>query len=267
MIKLTKRQEEVLRVLNKNKDMLVGEMTAKEISEVCGEVISSQTLGVLATKKLIQSKNTKPKKFIIKKQEVEMTNSENIIFETKDFAFTRKGQTCYGTGEFFYQPSIEVLKQQYFAWKGINETNLRFGVRRLNLPELVSEGLACAVFGWVRTNASNIAGLESSSCDAIDITNGETIQVKACSTIATANPGPTSFGPTTQFDKLLFMHFDCETDKVYFYYFDDDYTQLPVNRTQTIADQQREGRRPRVTMLNAIRAKGIEPFKIFDFNE
>lgn len=267
MFNLTKRQDEVLRVLLENKDLLMGEMTAKEISEVCGETISSQTLSALATQNLIQVKNLKPKKFIIQKQEVAMSDSENLIFETKDFTFNRGGCTCHGSGEFFYEPSIEILKQQYFAWKGLNETNLKFGVRRLNLPELISEGLACQVFGWVRTNASNISGLESSSCDAIDLERGETIQIKACSTIATANPGPTSFGPTTQFDRLLFMHFDCETDKVYFYYFDEDYTQLPVNRTQTIADQQKEGRRPRVTMINAIKAKGIEPFKIFDFNK
>lgn len=184
------------------------------------------------------------------------------------FSFVRNGITCTGSGDFFEDTDRETLNKYYHSWKSLNEVNVAFGMRRANLPEMLSEGLASMLFGWVRTNASTISGCSSSSCDLIDLDSGKLIQLKGCSTTKDRRPGPTSFGPRSEFDELIFMHLDCDTDMAYFYKLDADntYKTWKVNRTETIADQQAQGRRPRLTILPKIEADGIEPILTYSFN-
>ena len=183
------------------------------------------------------------------------------------FSFVRNGITCTGSGDFFEDTDRETLNKYYHSWKNLNEVNVSFGMRRANLPEMLSEGLASMLFGWVRTNASTIAGCSSSSCDLVDLDNGKLIQLKGCSTAKDRRPGPTSFGPRSEFDELIFMHLDCDADMAYFYKLDaDTYKDWKVNRTETIADQQAQGRRPRVTILPKIEENGIEPILTYSFN-
>lgn len=185
----------------------------------------------------------------------------------ESFKFVREGITCSGTGDFFEDTDKAILDKYYHSWKGLNEVNVAFGMRRANLPELLSEGLASMLFGWVRTNASTITGCPSSSCDLIDLDRGKLIQLKGCSTTKNTSVGPTSFGPRSEFDELVFMHLDCDTDTAYFYFLDaNTYKDWKVNRTQTIADQQAQGRRPRVTILPKIKESGIEPIMTYHFN-
>lgn len=186
---------------------------------------------------------------------------------TKNFTFVRDGITCSGSGDFFEQADKSILDKYYHSWKDLNEVNVAFGMRRANLPEMLSEGLASMIFGWVRTNASTIAGCSSSSCDLVNLETGKLIQLKGCSTAKDKAPGPTSFGPRTEFDELIFMHLDCDTDTASFYYLDaETYKDWKVNRNQTIADQQAEGRRPRVTILPKIVEYGIEPIYTYHFD-
>ena len=183
------------------------------------------------------------------------------------FNFIREGVNCSGTGDFFEESDRVVLNKYYHSWKSLNEVNVSFGMRRANLPEMLSEGLASMLFGWVRTNSSTITGCSSSSCDLVDINTGELIQLKGCSTTATKPAGPTSFGPRSEFDKLIFMHLDCEADTAYFYVLDaETYQDWKVNRTETIADQQAQGRRPRVTILPKVKESGIEPIMVYHFD-
>jgi hypothetical protein len=64
------------------------------------------------------------------------------------------------------------------------------------------------------------------------------------------------------------MHLDCEEDVAKFYVLDaEDYKNWNVNRHETIADQQAQGRRPRVTILPKIREFGIEPFYTYTFEK
>lgn len=183
-----------------------------------------------------------------------------------NFDFVREGINCSGSGDFFEDTDRDTLNKYYHSWKALNEVNIAFGMRRATLPEMLSEGLASMLFGWVRTNASTIKGC-SSSCDLIDLDNCKTIQLKSCSTVAGKDPGPTSFGPKTEFDELVFMHLDCENDTAYFYKLDaETYKQWKVNRNQTIADQQAEGRRPRVTILPKIKEDDIQPIMIYHFD-
>lgn len=185
----------------------------------------------------------------------------------KNTKFTRNNTLCtISTGDLFSKEDLTGLNRYYKSWKALNEENLRFKMRRANLPELLSEGLASALFGWVRTNATSISGCSSSSCDLVNTKTGELIQLKACSTTANTPAGPTSFGPRSEFDTLIFMHLDCEANTASFYKLDANvYKDWMVNRNETIADQQAQGRRPRVTILPKIKASNIQPFYVYSF--
>jgi hypothetical protein len=186
--------------------------------------------------------------------------------QTKKINFIRENVECSGMADMYDDTDLEVIKKAYFAWKDLNEVYAQYGIRRANFPELLSEGLTACLFGWGRTNGTNISGLPSNSMDLINLESGDMIQLKACSTDASHKPGPTSFGPASEFDKLIFMHMDCATDTAYWYELKaDEYKTWKVNRTETIEDQQAQGRRPRVTILPKIAEAGLTPIKVFKF--
>ena len=186
----------------------------------------------------------------------------------KRFSFTRNNIQCEGTGDFFNDTDLSVINQYYFDWKKLNSINQTYDFRRNTLSEILSEGLASALFGWARTNATTLTGCPSSSCDLVDCESGELIQLKSCSTSGDIKPGPTSFGPESEFDRLIFMHLDCDKDQAFFYELDaNDYKNWFVNKTQTIADQQAQGKRPRLTILPKVKANNIQPFQIYNFRK
>lgn len=123
--------------------------------------------------------------------------------KTTKFSFTYNGTSCHGEGDFFTEEDLPILNNYYFQWKDINEINLTYNVRRANIPELLTEGICSALWGWARTNAKQIKGLSSSSCDLIDTKAGKTIQVKACSSLRENDKvGPSSFGPDGKVSSL-----------------------------------------------------------------
>lgn len=186
--------------------------------------------------------------------------------ETKKINFIRENTHCNGTADFYDDNDLDIIKEVYFSWKNLNEIYSKYKVRRANFPELVSEGLSSYLFGWGRTNGTNIKGLPSNSMDLIDIESGSMIQLKSCSTDNLHEPGPTSFGPSSEFDRLIFMHMDCTTDTAYWYELKaNEYKTWKVNRTETIEDQQAKGRRPRVTILPKVIEAGLVPIKTFKF--
>lgn len=186
--------------------------------------------------------------------------------KTQQIAFQRKNTTCTGTADFFEQSDLEAIKTAYRSWKSLNEVYKNFNMRRANFPEFLSEGLTSLLFGWGRTNGSHFTGLPANSMDLIDTQTGDMIQLKACSTTASNQPGPTSFGPSSEFDRLIFMHMDCETDTATWYELKaDEYKTWSVNRTETIGDQQAQGRRPRVVILTKIQEMNMTPIKTFQF--
>lgn len=188
--------------------------------------------------------------------------------ENKEINFIRNGINCNGKADIFDTTDLEPITKAYFAWKNLNNVYSEYAMRRANFPELLSEGLTSALMGWVRTNGTNITGLPSCSMDLIDLTTGEMIQLKACSTDSKHEPGPTSFGPRSEFDKLIFMHMNCDTDTASWYLLDEnEYKHWKVNRTETIADQQAVGRRPRLKVLDKIKENNLVPFMTFTFIE
>lgn len=189
-------------------------------------------------------------------QEMFKVNKNNTIIE--------------GTGVRFNEEDIDTLISIYYGWKNLNNLNIALGIRRINFPESVSEGFSCILFDILRTNnVSSMHGIKHTSMDAINPSNGITYQIKACSTTSqvsrSANGSPTSFGPRSEWDKLLYIHIDCDKDIMYFYEYEDNINNVMVNRKETFADQCAQGRRPRFNMLPA--AKKTKPILIFSLKE
>lgn len=164
-----------------------------------------------------------------------------------------------GNGTLFTEADKDLFLKIYRDWKSLNEIQPLFGARRLNVPESLTEGLTCVLMNLARTNASQFTGLNSSSFDAIDPNTGTTYQIKACSTVKGKKPGPTSFGPRSEFERLLFVHVDCDKDLFSIYEFKDDLNSIMVNSTETFEDQCKQGRRPRFEMLSKIMQNGTKP--------
>lgn len=161
-----------------------------------------------------------------------------------------------------YEPSDrKMLAKVYKNWRTLcSELRILEG-RAVNLPEVLSESAFCLEMGSVRL----ISGLTGavSSFDCYDLSSSERIQVKACSVL----PDLTSFGPTSQWDKIYFLDFyrDGKWDGTFNIYLldNDDVYNHPVNSRQTLRDQQSEGRRPRFSIhKELIVPKKLKPVKV-----
>lgn len=172
-----------------------------------------------------------------------------------------------GFGDFFTQEDLPAINEMYFSWKKLGELFQYYGCRRANLPEVISEGLPSALFGWARTNNLQLINIENSA-DLVDITTGEAIQVKGVSVYGEGDGGPTSFGPDTKFDRLIVMHVRLDEDKAYFYEMDaKGYKDWKVNGQMSLREQQSQKRRPRLVLLPIIREQELVPFAVYDFNK
>ena len=110
--------------------------------------------------------------------------------KTINFKIEKNGTEISGTGDLFSQKEdLSFLTYIYFGWKELNAYQKAMNVRRINIPESVSEGIPCMLMNVLRTNATRIKGLKHSSFDAIETKNGETYQFKACSTTANNSTG------------------------------------------------------------------------------
>ena len=196
--------------------------------------------------------------------EDELINSAWIDDHRKHFV-CKENNAMSGFGDFFTESELSIINEEYFNWKETGKKYLRYGFRRPNLPEFISEGLPSALFGWVRTNGLPLVGIENSA-DLVDPINGDAIQIKGISTYGKSGGGPTSFGPNTKFNRLIIMHVRLDKDKAYFYEMDvQEYKNWKVNDQMSLREQQEQGRRPRLTLLPLIEEEGLTPFVIYDF--
>jgi len=122
-----------------------------------------------------------------------------------------------------------------------------FKSRVPNIPEVISEGVFCLATGCVRLK-SGFSG------DCYDPVREKIIQVKACS----FEEDLTSFSPSNHFDEIVFLDFCKEAGEfrkgnVDFYRIPKDFLlNVKVNKKETFADQQAQGRRPRLSIKNKI---------------
>lgn len=131
----------------------------------------------------------------------------------------------------------------YFAWKELNGFIKSSHSRGLNFPEIISESLMCYVLGY-RLNRGTYG-------DAID-EQDNIIEAKATSNW---DRDTTSFGPRTSFDRFIFIRLDVRRDVIAFYdtgYNGESIKEVPVNKMQSLGDQQAQGRRPRFSVIKKI---------------
>ena len=163
----------------------------------------------------------------------------------------------------------KLLSKIYSLWVGLSDVLQKHRGRRLNIPEILSEGVFCHEYGAARVT-HGISGANT-SWDCFSPLLKETekqqkdrrIQVKACS----VKFDLTSFGPDSQWDDLYFMHFfpNGVYDGSYhiFHIPNDLIYNHKVNSWQTFQDQQIEGRRPRFgIMKEIIIPRGISPVRV-----
>lgn len=144
----------------------------------------------------------------------------------------------------------------YFLWKDLN-TGLRSVVTRgINFPEAISEPIVCysldllwnkGSFGDARTRDNKVVEIKASSNFDSDLT---------------------SFSPKMEFDILIFLRLDQVNNLAYIYdtgLNDTTLGNIQVNATETLREQQEQGRRPRFSIISKIIVpQNLEPVAIFD---
>ena len=166
----------------------------------------------------------------------------------------------------FNRTDRKILLSIYNNWRYLSKELISIKGRAVNLPEVLSESSFCLEMDCVRVTSS-ITGANS-SWDCYDLNSNKRIQVKACGVL----PDLTSFGPTSEWDEIYFMDFyrngawDAKFD-IYFLENDWIYNQK-VNITQTMKDQQLQGKRPRFSIFKEIiQSKGLKPMHTGNLNQ
>lgn len=153
---------------------------------------------------------------------------------------------------------IDATCDAYFKWNYLNTYIKNTSNRGLNMPDAISEPMACYCLGFEWNRGKEVG-------DATDPKTGRKIEFKAASNF---NKDLSSFGPKTIFDDLIFLRFNTEEDRLYIYDLNinseelDDY---PTSKTETIRQKKDAGKRPRISLLKLfVEAKNLEPDIIFD---
>lgn len=150
----------------------------------------------------------------------------------------------------------------YFYWQKLNSGIKSYVSRGINFPETLSEPMAC--YAMTIATGKEYKWNKGSGGDCVT-EDGKLIEMKASSNF---DSDLTSFGPKCKFDNLLFLRLDQETNQLHIYDMKmsaDDLKKIKVNKTQTIGDQQQQGRRPHIRIINEIiLPQKMDPVCIFD---
>ncbi len=151
-----------------------------------------------------------------------------------------------------------VFKELFNIWKKLNSGLEKYG-RKVNIPEVISEGMFCIFSKSVRYQ-KKIKGTGTVSFDTINLINKRREQIKASS----IEQDITTFGPRTEWDDLYFLDFynDGKLDGTFNVYLIPNkfIYENQVNKGQTMKDKQGEKRRPRFSIKKDIILKNkIKP--------
>lgn len=138
---------------------------------------------------------------------------------------------------------LDTVCHQYFKWKDLNTYVKQESTRGINMPDVISEPMACYCLGYL-WNRGDVAG------DATDPHTGQKIEFKATSNW---DGDLSSFGPSSTFDNLVFLRFNIEENLLYIYDLhinSDELGTYPANKKQTIHEQRLQKRRPHVSLYN-----------------
>jgi hypothetical protein len=145
--------------------------------------------------------------------------------------------------------NVVALHDAYWAWdKVLNDCP--WSDRGANLPEALSEAIAClCVAGGILKDAKGDIKYQKNKVGEVKGTRG--------------SGGPSSFSPDSKFDRLFLVVADPDNHNVYEVYdtglSTSELGAIKVNRTQTFAEQQAAGRRPRFSLHAWVTSKGLGP--------
>jgi hypothetical protein len=149
----------------------------------------------------------------------------------------------------------------YKAWIDINNNIKLLDGRKINIPELLSEGYYCLYSNSLRLKKINKVGVNS-SWDCYNLTTKKRIQVKATS----IDKDITSFGPKSVWDILIFCDFSIFGQFSIYEIPSKLVLKQKVNKHQTLEDQQKQGKRPRFCVKEKIIKKNnIKPINVIKF--
>lgn len=143
----------------------------------------------------------------------------------------------------------------YPKWKELNKDIKSLYSRGINFHEVFSEFIICYINDYYHS-------LKAGSEDAVT-NNNIKVQIKSTSNY---DSDLTSFGPTSEFEILEFARLNQELDLLYVYKIPiNDLYNIPVNKFQTFREQQKEGRRPRFSIIkNFIEPYNLNPYVIIN---
>jgi hypothetical protein len=154
---------------------------------------------------------------------------------------------------------INDVCNNYFKWKSLNDSLKNFCSRGINMPDAISEPIGCFALGYLWNKGT--AG-DAQSRD------GKKIEFKATSNF---DYDLTSFGPEINFDDFVFLRFKYDDNLVYIYDTGlnaNDIKKLKANNEETVEDQQKQGRRPHIRIIDElITPQGLKPTCIFDIRQ
>lgn len=161
---------------------------------------------------------------------------------------------------------IKTVIDTYYHWKQLDaEIKTLSGTRGINFPSELSEYMACYALDLM-------VNKEGSNGDAVDMSDPQNpliIEIKGSSADETS--APNSFSPSEHFDDLVFVRLEKYDDLLKIYRLginSEELKKIKVSKTQTVEDQQKQGRRPRFSIQDKIvKEQGLEPDAIFYIRE
>ncbi|MCZ2337438.1 MAG: Bsp6I family type II restriction endonuclease [Chitinophagales bacterium] len=168
------------------------------------------------------------------------------------------GESCTLEVMDFAEEDRKEWKKIFDQWKNLKVGLKGYKAREPNFPEGLSEVAFCLWSGSSRFISAK--GLSNTSFDTFNPATNRAEQIKACS----VKNDLTTFGPKSKWDDLYFLDF-YNNGKIDGYF---DVYKIPnkiiyghmVNKTQTLEDQQKQGRRPRFSIKkHLVNEMGIQP--------
>ena len=168
------------------------------------------------------------------------------------------GKQCITELMSFDKQDKKKWKKLFNTWKSLKLGLREYKSREPNFPEGLSEVAFCLYSGSKRF--ISLKGTANSSFDTYNTKTGRAEQIKACS----IENDLTSFGPKSKWDDLYFLDFynNGKLDGTFNIYKVPTKTiySMKVNKSQTLKQQQAQGKRPRFSIVKKIiKEKKLKP--------
>lgn len=156
---------------------------------------------------------------------------------------------------------IDETCSAYFKWKDLNTYISNNSHRGINMPDAISEPMACYCMGYLWNRGDEVG-------DATDPETNKKIEFKATSRF---EGDLSSFGPKCNFDNLVFLRFNLDNNILLIYNLNinsNEFGKLPANQKETIDEQKKQGRRPHISLQDLfVNRLNLKPDIIFDIRK